>query len=284
MASAVVRLESSPPERYVPTGTSARRRSSTLERMIGSRSPASSVRGRVVRLPPGPLGDDPAALPDDAARPGGSMFTPRNAVRGARGAHVVKTSSMPPRSGAAETSPEANSALASEPKTIVPSSSSVQCSGWMPKRSRTSVRRRGPGSHQANANWPFSWSSAARPSRSSSRSTTSVSLVVSEVDPVTRELGPQLGVVEDLAVVDDERPAGRRDCIGCQPWCDVEDGQTGGREAGALTERQPEPVGPAVADRPRHPAQGDLLHRPRAIRAHDAGDAAHVSRPRPARS
>ena len=189
------------------------------------------------------------------------MFTPRNAVRGARGAHVVKTSSMPPRSGAAGTSPEANSALASEPKTIVPSSSSVQCSGWMPKRSRTSVSRRGPGSHQANANWPFSWSSAARPSRSSRRCTTSVSLVVSQVDPVTCELGAQLRVVEDLAVVDDERPTRVR-LHRLPAVLDVEDRQTCGDEAGALTERQSEPVGPAVADRPRHPAQGDLLHRP----------------------
>ena len=42
-----------------------------------------------------------------------------------------------------------------------------------------SVSRRRAGCHHANANWPFSRSSAATPSRSSSRSTTSVSQVVS---------------------------------------------------------------------------------------------------------
>ncbi len=51
------------------------------------------------------------------------------------------------------------------------------------RRMARAVRHRGPGSHQANANWPLSLSSAARPSRSSRRSTTSVSLVVSRLIP-----------------------------------------------------------------------------------------------------
>ena len=58
-----------------------------------------------------------------AQEPGGSCDTPANTVRGARADQKVKTSSSPARSGAASSSPLANSAFASEAKTRSPPAS-----------------------------------------------------------------------------------------------------------------------------------------------------------------
>ena len=85
-------------------------------------------RGRADRRNPGATRSArrrSARAPRRAGSPGGADARRGMAMRGARGPHSVNTSSMPARSGSAPTSPEANSAFASEPKTSVPSASSV---------------------------------------------------------------------------------------------------------------------------------------------------------------
>ena len=238
--------------------------------------------GRVVRLPPRPLGDDLAALPDDELAGREHVHAAERRARRARGPgreDVVDAAEV--RLGRDLAGGEQRLGLRAEDDRAVVEQRPVQrvdaeavADQRQPARTRLPPGERELAVQLVERGETVALQQAVH------------DLGVArglQVDPVTCELGAQLRVVEDLAVVDDERPTRVR-LHRLPAVLDVEDGQTCGDEAGALTERQSEPVGPAVADRPRHPAQGDLLHRPRAIRAHDAGDAAHVSRPRPARS
>ena len=233
---------------------------------------------RVVGLPPRALGDDPAALPhDELARrehPHAAEGGARRA-RGPRREDVVDAAQV--GLGSDLTGREERLGLRPEDDRSVVEQRPVQRMDAEPVAHEREPARLGlPPGERELAVQPVERGEAVALQQPQDDLGVGRGL---QVDPVARELGPQLVVIEDLAVVDDERPAVRRlhrlPAVG-----DVEDGQAGGREPRALPEREPEPVGSAVADRPRHPAQGDLLHRPRAIRAHDAGDAAHVSRPR----
>ena len=170
--------ESRPPLRYAPTGTSARSRRRTASARRSPRASAAAsgdsaaVAGSTARsgchqrtsrtagrsADPSP----PAPVSMHSALPGRTDRTPANTVAGAMADQRVNTWPSPAGSRAGETSPLANSALASDANTTRPAAS-AQCSGRMPSRSRTSQVRPARRSHRAKANWPFSIGQARSP-------------------------------------------------------------------------------------------------------------------------
>jgi len=95
-------------------------------------------------------------------------------------------------------------------------------------------------------------------------------------DPVARELDAQLRVVVDLAVVDDERAAVGADRLPSAGY--VEDRQPRRHEPRAGAGRQAVAVRAAMAQRGGHAPQRRLVDRGRRIASDDAPDAAHLSR------
>ena len=154
------------------------RRRAGAARRSSSRSPSRLPPGRgvVVRLPPRPLRDDPAALPDDQLAGREHVDAAERRARRARGPRredVVDAAEV--RLGRDHTGGEQRLGLRAEDDRAVVEQRPVQrvdAEAVAHQRQRA----RGPAPTSANANWPFSLSSAARPSRSNRRSTTSVSL------------------------------------------------------------------------------------------------------------
>src|SRR6185503_4488363 len=98
-----------------------------------------------------------------------------------------------------------------------------------------------------------------------------------ELDALPAELLTQLGMVVDLAVVDQDAAglAGQR----LPTVCEVDDRKPRRDEPGAGIEEEAEAVGAAMADRSRHPQQRLLLDRLPGVGTDDPRDAAHVSSP-----
>ena len=192
----------------MPTGTSARRRSRTLSRRSSSRSPSRSASVAVLRAPPRPLLDDAPALPDDEpARPHLSDAG-EDRPRGPRAPEREDLVHAGAGRVAAATSPDANSAFASEPKTRLPSAEQrvvERTHAEAVAHERQPAPRRLPPRERELAVEPVECG-GRRPARAAAAST-SVSHVVSNVSPRATSVGAQLGVVVDLAVVDEHASA-----------------------------------------------------------------------------
>ena len=91
------------------------------------------------------------------------------------------------------------------------------------------------------------------------------------------QLQSQLRVIEDLTVEHDPQgPIFVGD--GLLAGAQVDDAQARIPEADVIVEVDPELVGPAVADRPEHRAEGGFLRRPSPAEVADSDDAAHLAR------
>ena len=244
----------------MPTGTSARSRSRTLSRSSSSRSPfAVFADGAVLRAPPPALLDDPAALPDEQAagrqlrdaREGG----PRRA-RAPEREHVVDAGEV--GSGGHLPGGEQRLGLRAEHEAAVVEQGVVQrahaeavaherqppSSGLPPGERELAVEPVERGEALALEQAQDDLGVAGRRERLAA----------------PRELGPQLGVVVDLAVVDED--AASRGGLERLPAArEVEDREPCRDEAGARVEGEPEAVrardgespAPSAAAPPRRP-------------------------------
>ena len=183
---------------------------------------------------------------------------------------------MPARSGAAATSPEAKSALASraEDDAAVGQRRVVQrAHAEAVAHQRQRARR---GSHQRERELAVEAVQRGEPVALEQAQHDLGVARRAEALALRLELGAQLGVVVDLAVVDDHACRGR--ALHRLPAAGMSKiaSRVETRPAPAPG-ASPKPSGPRWRIAPRHPAQRRLLDRARRVGAHDAGDAAHVS-------
>ena len=208
--SATFRLESTPPDRNAPYGTSLIMRSPIDSRTSASRRSTYSSGARDRRARPGRAAAASSARacagPTSGRRSGGGRAaasdTPSNSVRGRgrRGERQVQRQRRP-RSVARLRPGWANSALISEPNSNAPFGA-AKYSGLTPIRSRASSSCRRRLSQIANANMPRRWWTQSGPYSSYRWRMTSASQRERKRWPRASSAGPVVGVVVDLAVED----------------------------------------------------------------------------------
>ncbi len=257
----------------MPTGTSARKRRRTLSRRSSSRSPSGSSSQSNVGGPPRPLFDDPTALPHEEPTRPDLADTAEGCSRRARAPEredLVDAGEIGCRADLA--GGEEGLCLGAEHEGAVAEQGVVEGPNAEAIADECQPAPRGlPPGERELAVEPIERVDAVPLQQP--QHDLGVAGRGEGLTPCSQRRA-QLRVVVDLAVVDEDAPV-PGSLEGLPAAGQVEDRESRRHEPRARVERESEAVGATMANRPGHPAEGQLVDRLRGVRADDSCEAAH---------